>query len=315
MSFYLGTHLNYGFAFSLDHDPYSNLAFEEWLLREGMHFNSLESLLFLYRNKECVVSGRFQIPWKELNFKSPLFSHEQYIRRKSGGGTVYHDLGNWNFCFFHRGKDLKRKENLAFIQKVVKKLGVEIHTNERHDLLFSNKKVSGSAFKQTKDYCYHHGTLLVEAKLNELKGLLGNTSGFQITGKGIASVSSPVTNLRDHGLSGGFTDFVKSATSAWGVPWENVALFEEAKTFIKSYREELKNPKWRWAETPKHRLLFSSGLEIEVEKGRILSSTDYKDCLEGLELFSLSNIDGFSCELKAQKALCEELLLILLKNA
>ena len=313
MSFYFGIHQQCGFAFSLSHDPFLNLGFEEWLLREGMKEWGINHLLFLYRNGPCVISGRFQVPWKEVNFKSPFFKNIQYVRRKSGGGTVYHDLGNWNYCFFHRGKDLKREENLQTIRQAVRTCGVVLDSNERYDLLCSQKKVSGSAFKQTKDYCYHHGTLLIEAKLKELKGLLGPTEDFSITGKGIASVPSPVANLRDYGFQGEFSDFIQICCRQFAVRWESVGPTPTPDKVL-SYAQELQSSKWRWLETPKHTLAIGPQLILEIEKGKIISTNLFRDKLEGLELFSLTNLDGFGAELKAQTSLCQDLSVILLKN-
>lgn len=300
-------------AFSLHTDPYINLGFEEWLLRKGLKELKLDSLLYLYRNRPSVVCGRFQVPWREVNFKSPYFSQIEFVRRRSGGGTVYHDLGNWNFCFFHRGRELKREENLEVIKTMAFNAGVKIDANERHDLLFKGMKVSGSAFKQTKDYCYHHGTLLVEAKLKELKGLLGVTTDFAITGKGIASVPSPVTNLREHGMKGEFSDFVQNACAVLGVPWESVGplpLSEE----IRPYSEALKGDSWRWGETPRHEITIREALSLEIEKGVIIDSSLYKEFLVGKRLFSLRDLSGFSEDLLAQKELGEDLGLILLKK-
>lgn len=284
MSILFGKGREWSLSSSRSHNPFFNLAWENELLHgefEG------ESHLFLYRNGPCIVSGRFQVPWREMNFL-----HENqlpYVRRRSGGGTVYHDLGNWNFCFVHKGRELKREENLKRVIGICASLGISLSMNERFDLTTTQGgslfKVSGSAFKQKKDYALHHGTLLVKAGIDQLKGALGVTSGWKVTGKGIPSVPSPVLNLErlDYDL--------------WEKSWcESLAIgpLEMIDTHVTDrFRQEesdLRSWQWRFGETPHHSLEFSWELglggqvELDIQKGRVIS---YKNLPPEINLIGL----------------------------
>mgnify|MGYP006080826187 CR=1 FL=1 len=186
---------NYNLYYSFSHDPHVNLALEFDLLNT---IKPGEVSLFLYRNEPTIIFGRFQNPWREVKF-TKLPSDITLVRRHSGGGTVYHDLGNWNFCFIRHGKDIEEKKNLSLICNILKKFKIEAHINERSDLIVkaegTDKKVSGSAFRRIKDATLHHGTLLVDANLSSLRGVLGKEENFNIEGKGVASTPSSVINL------------------------------------------------------------------------------------------------------------------------
>lgn len=296
---------NWSFSSSNSHDPFFNLAWENELLHgefEG------DSHLFLYRNNPCIVSGRFQVPWREMNFlyrrgesgapNTMNETHETkllpYVRRRSGGGTVYHDLGNWNFCFVHRGRELKREENLKEVITICKNLGQEIYMNERFDLVTDcdqkTFKVSGSAFKQKKDFALHHGTLLVQAGIDQLKGALGMTSGWNVTGKGIPSVPSPVINLVDLDYS----HWEKSWCEHLGIGvLEERAPFDGGDRFLKE-QAELASWQWRFGETPKHRVELSLELELGSSTPKAPVTFDFqKGCVTGHSgLPEVTNIIG-----------------------
>lgn len=268
MNFRFYSNSDWSLSVSESTHPLFNLAWEGHLLKD--HFESSHHL-FLYRNSPCIVSGRFQIPWKEINFKKTNLESIPYVRRRSGGGTVYHDHGNWNFCIISKGRSLRREENLSLICDVLKDLGVIVRPNERFDLVYVGgqgqvKKVSGSAFKQTKDMSLHHGTLLMEAQLSDLKGSLGTTQGWQIEGKGINSVPSPVTNLFDH-----FSPF---SFDEWCEAWRNKltphsACEELGASELSDVIEEanaLDDWSWRWGETPHHKVYWEESW-VEIKKG------------------------------------------------
>ena len=142
--------------------------------------------------------GKFQNPFLECNLhylrahKIPLF------RRESGGGCVYHDLGNLNFCFIYPERDHNKDKNLHFLKSAFKELGHEIEIGSRGELTYLGKKFSGSAFKQKKDRAYHHGTLLFKSNLEHLERSLTIKSKEKVNQfetKASKSVSSIVENL------------------------------------------------------------------------------------------------------------------------
>ncbi|CAM9925400.1 unnamed protein product, partial [Chrysoparadoxa australica] len=238
--------------------PYTNLAFEKTLL-ESLGENDLH--LFLYRNKPSIVMGRFQVPWREIDLVKADALKLLLVRRRSGGGTVYHDPGNWNFCFLRGDRELHREENLDMVIEVLKILGVSTHRNNRFDLTyhlegsdgFEVKKVSGSAFKQQKDRSYHHATLLVDANLKSLKGTLGTRKGLNVEGKGIASHPSPVINLNDVCETLHFENWIEEWKRFFHCSGPEVFL-EESEVSLE--KEALSDWGWLWGETPENRVVF-----------------------------------------------------------
>lgn len=174
-------------------NPYINLSFEELLLK---NFNNETKALFVWKNEPTIVLGRNQNPWKEINLKHAIYSNTHITRRASGGGCVYHDLGNVNFTFYT--KNFKPMINLEIIQRALLEVGISVEITKRHELLFDSKKITGSAFRITGHdrSCYHHCTLLVNSNLKYLNHIL--KSVIEIQTKATESVRSTVTNLFDH---------------------------------------------------------------------------------------------------------------------
>ncbi len=179
---------------SLQRDPFFHLAVEEWLLRD-----SGETAFFLYQNRPSVVMGRFQNPWLECDLAWMKSQNVDLVRRPSGGGTVWHDEGNVNFCWVGALAGFHKDKALQVVQDRLAKLGVIVSINARHDLVVpqsdgSTRKVSGSAYKQTKDRALHHGTLLINGDLTKLNRALASPHKLTET-RSIASVRSVVMNL------------------------------------------------------------------------------------------------------------------------
>jgi len=175
------------------HDPWMNLAVEEYLLeniKEG------EYILYLWQNENTVVIGKNQNPWSEC--RSELLEKEngKLARRISGGGAVYHDLGNLNFTFIMRKDKYDLDKQFNVILNSVQSLGINAIKTGRNDIVVDNKKFSGNAFCFKKHSAYHHGTILVSANLNKLTKYL-QVSKDKIEAKGIKSVRSRVTNLNE----------------------------------------------------------------------------------------------------------------------
>jgi lipoate-protein ligase A len=177
-------------------DPHWNLAYEEHLLRHFDATNSENKSLFIWRNEPTVVLGRYQNPWVEcdLPLVSQLGAH--LARRESGGGCVYHDLGNTNLTFF--GTQHKPLPNLELIVRMLSRFGVSATITPRKDLAVNNRKVSGSAYRITGPRSYHHCTLLIDADLPLLWRVLHPDLPGLIDTKATESVRSHVTNLREH---------------------------------------------------------------------------------------------------------------------
>ena len=260
-------------------DPFVNLTLEACLMnlwQPGYRW------LFLWHNRPCIVIGRFQNPWLECRMDMLTQRKIPLVRRFSGGGCVYHDQGNLCFSFFNAQWNQSKKENLDFIITSVKKLGVPLFCNERHDLIYSTPdgfryKVSGSAFKQKKDRAVHHGTLLIQSDLNALRTLLSPLSQ-SITSKALPSTPSPVANLSDvnkditlskvrNELTHNFSHHIQYLTKDF--------LQQHQELYQKEY-EKISDWQWRYGETPAFTQIvaqdFPGGnirLKLEVCKGVI----------------------------------------------
>lgn len=179
---------------SRQYNPYKNLAVEEYLL---LHCGDTECILYLWQNQNTIVVGRNQNAWKEC-LVSRLQEDGGYLaRRLSGGGAVYHDLGNLNFTFLVRKDNYSVERQLDVILKAAQKLGVSAEKSGRNDIMVDGKKFSGNAFYEQGTYCYHHGTLMVNVNLGELSKYL-TVSKEKLQSKGVDSVRSRVTNLTDY---------------------------------------------------------------------------------------------------------------------
>ena len=174
-------------------DPYENLALEEALLNrvgEG------ELILYLWQNERTVVIGKNQNPWKEC--RTALLAEEggHLARRLSGGGAVFHDLGNLNFTFLMPAQDYDLPRQLTVIERACQSLGIPAERSGRNDLLADGRKFSGNAFYKHNGKAYHHGTLMVDVDLDRVQRYL-SPSKAKLAAKGVDSVRSRVANLRE----------------------------------------------------------------------------------------------------------------------
>ncbi|BGP13163.1 hypothetical protein JCM10213v2_001082 [Rhodosporidiobolus nylandii] len=238
---------------STSHDPWFNLAFEDWLFRKT---DPEQEILYLYRNAPSVIIGRNQNPWKEINLPALAALGIPFVRRKSGGGTVYHDLGNTNYCVFVPRLEFDRRTNAELVVEGLKTLEIPASVNERNDIVVDGFKVSGSAFKLVNKRAYHHGTMLLDAKLGDLRGVLGSKKENMVT-KGVASVPSPVRNLREWSSEISHERFVevvaKEFASKYNVREEITRIDDseaERNSYVREVVDELKSWDWQYGQTP-----------------------------------------------------------------
>jgi lipoate-protein ligase A len=174
-------------------DPYFNLAAEEFILRELP-----KPVLRLWRSKKCVIIGRHQIPDLEVNLAEAEKAGVPVLRRLSGGGAVYHDLGNLNFTLVSRNPASSGVSYDRFTAPVVAALnlvGFPATQGKRSDICLGDAKISGSAFYLWRGCMLHHGTLLFDADLAALNALLDVKNVEERGRRSVRSVHSPVANL------------------------------------------------------------------------------------------------------------------------
>ena len=174
-------------------DPYVNLATEEHLT---MNAEEGVMTLFLWQNAHTVVIGKNQNPWRECSVEAIKRDGVYLARRMSGGGAVYHDLGNLNFTFIARDDLFDTGRQTDVILVACRLLGIDAQKTGRNDLTAGGKKFSGHAYYSSHGCNYHHGTIMMDVKADDLSKYL-NVPESKLKSKGVESVRSRVTNLRD----------------------------------------------------------------------------------------------------------------------
>jgi len=176
-------------------DPYFNLAVEEYMLTQFK-----EDCFMLWQNNPSIIVGKNQNTLSEINMDYVKINNIPVVRRLSGGGTVFHDLGNLNFTFIKSGTQDNFNNFQKFtspILEVLKSLNVNAEFSGRNDLTIKGKKFSGNAQYNYKNRVLHHGTLLFSSDITDLSNAL-QSKPLKFEGKGIKSVFSRVTNISSH---------------------------------------------------------------------------------------------------------------------
>ena len=241
-------------VYSEDFNPWYNLALEEYLLA---NLAEDEIILYLWQNDNTVVIGRNQNAWKECRCSQLEESNGYLARRISGGGAVYHDLGNLNFTFLMGRKNYDLHKQLSVILKALRNQGIDAEFSGRNDLISGKKKFSGNAFYFGSKKAYHHGTLLLDSDLETLVKFL-EVSEEKIISKGIESVRSKVVNLKsineDLKLDILKKELAKSFAEVYVEP-------KEIESYQPSTMEELnelynKHASWEWR--------YGAGTEFDI---------------------------------------------------
>ncbi|KAH8927708.1 Lipoyltransferase and lipoate-protein ligase [Atractiella rhizophila] len=257
---------------SKSHNPWFNLSFEDWLFRKS---DPSTTILYMYRNDPCVVIGRNQNPWKEIDLRLLSKLNIPFIRRKSGGGTVYHDLGNTNYCVLTSRATFDRNTNAEMVARALKKkFGIQAFVNERHDVCLTTQRA------------YHHGSMLLHADLSSLRGLLSPLRD-RITTKGVLSVSSKVTNLRSYNPQLDHDTFVSAVADEFRetngtddkiLEVDETCLPEGSEEYINTTIQELQSWEWQYGQTPEFTHDFHhDNIEVRLtSKHGLITAVDVK---------------------------------------
>lgn len=278
-------------------DPWFNLAVEECIFRQ-MPAN--QKVLYLWRNADTVVIGRGQNPWKECNTRRMEADQVKLARRQSGGGAVFHDLGNTNFTFMAGKPGYDKSVSTAIILRALASLGINASASGRNDLIVQTehgeRKISGSAYRETPDRGFHHGTLLLSADLSRLANYL-NPDPKKLASKGIASVRSRVANLNeiradiDHeiiceAIQHAFIAYYSSDDTTMPiVEYISLENMPDLPKFAEQYAIQ-KSWEWNFGKAPEFTHLLEQrfdwgGVELhfDVHKGHISQVKSYTDSL------------------------------------
>ena len=176
-------------------DPYFNIAADEYALKY------LEDDCFmLWRNEPSIIVGKHQNTLAEINVDYVMKNNIKVVRRISGGGAVFHDLGNLNFTFVKNAGEDAQGDFRKFTQPildVLQSMGINAKFEGRNDLTIDGKKFSGNAESIWKNRVLHHGTLLFSAVMTDLSAAL-KVNPLKFQDKAVKSVRSRVTNISEH---------------------------------------------------------------------------------------------------------------------
>ena len=264
-------------------NPYFNIALEEYLFSSDKF---RDDIIIVWRNEKSIFLGKNQNPYVEIehslinNRKIPL------LRRISGGGTVYHDLGNVNMTFIQKNVKLDKIDFIKytkFMQKMLDYFGVKATYSDRKDLLVDGKKISGSAQCIRGNKCLYHGTLLFSSDLNNLSRFLNTNK--KAASNATKSVRSEVTNLNDY-IDMDVDEFVDKIKEyiILNVDDSNEIILKDVdlEKINQNAEQIYSKDKWIFEKTPKFNICIKNQdnliVEISVNKWIIKSfNIKYKD--------------------------------------
>lgn len=178
---------------SNQYNPYLNLAVETYLTD---HQAPGTVTMYLWKNQQTVVIGLNQNPFSECDVKRLSEEGGHLMRRRTGGGAVYHDLGNLNFSFIADKNDYDVRRQQSVIQEALGHFGLEAEISGRNDLLCQGRKFSGNAFFNGTDNNLHHGTILIKTDGEMMQRYL-TVNKAKLQKHGVKSVASRVVNLSE----------------------------------------------------------------------------------------------------------------------
>lgn len=268
-------------------DPHYNLATEQYLLES---IQPGQCILYLWQNQNTVVIGRNQNPWSEC--KTTLLEKEggHLVRRLSGGGAVFHDLGNLNFTFLMPTEDYDLNRQLEVILTACQVLGLNAERSGRNDILCDGRKFSGNAFYKHQGRSYHHGTLLVCVDMERLSRYL-TPSKAKLSTKGVESVRSRVVNLSelcdDLSIPTLKSSLLAAFGQVYGLPVQLLTSADLETAAIKRLESHYRSWEWKYGRkipfTSSFEGRFSWGsilFQFQVDEGIVRDCRVYSDSME-----------------------------------
>ncbi len=270
--------------FSSGFNPAENLGLEDYLISIC---EKNEVILYLWQNRKTIVIGKHQNPYKECNLLNLKKDGIHLVRRRSGGGAVFHDLGNLNFTFIAHRENYDQDLHFKVILDALKPWGIEAEQTGRNDIAVDGMKFSGNAFINGKSVQCHHGTLLVDVNMKELGNYL-TPPKIKLQDKGIESVRSRVVNLKDLNADLSIDELKLSLIEAFDRTYSGILTMKETpdSSIIAGYSSFFSDWQWTVAKSPKasisHSRKFAWGvivMDLSVVGGTIESCIVSSDSL------------------------------------
>jgi len=291
-------------------NPYFNLALEEYLLRE-----QTSEYFMLWRNEPCIIVGKNQNTLSEINEEFIQKHDIKVVRRQSGGGAVFHDLGNLNFTIIVMDDGKKFNDFQTFVIPIIgvlNELGIKAEFSGRNDLLIEGKKFSGNAQCKYKNRVMHHGTLLFSSDIVNLSEAL-ISKPIKFSDKAVKSVSSRITNINEYleeplnvtSFKDKIFEYIIRTKQDMAITTLNKQEILEVENLVESKYETWQ---WNFGQSPKYNFYnekkFSCGaieLSIDVEKGIMKHIRIFGD------FFGEENIEDIEKALTDKKHVIQEL--------
>ncbi|AWX57921.1 lipoate--protein ligase [Brevibacillus brevis] len=268
-------------------DPRINLAIEEYALK---HLPNSDDYLLFYINEPSIIIGKNQNTIEEINATYVEENNIHVVRRLSGGGAVYHDLGNLNFSFITNddGESFHNfRKFTAPVVQALKTLGVEAELTGRNDIQVGERKISGNAQYSTKGRMFSHGTLLFDSEMENVVSAL-KVNAEKIQSKGIKSIRSRVANISeflvDKMTIEEFRLTVLHSIFGEGEIEEYKLTDEDWEKIHELSRSRYQTWEWNYGKSPKSNYRQSKRFDIgtveiqlDIEKGKIKEAKIYGD--------------------------------------
>ncbi|SDJ43726.1 lipoate--protein ligase [Salimicrobium halophilum] len=272
-------------------DPTINLAIEEYALK---NLDISETYLLFYINEPSIIIGKNQNAIEEINTDFVEENGIHVVRRLSGGGAVYHDLGNLNFSFLTKDDGNSFHDFAKFTEPVVdalKQLGAPAELSGRNDLTIEGRKISGNAQFTTKGRMFSHGTLMFNSEVENVVRSL-NVKSEKIRSKGIKSIRSRVASIAEYLPEGTTMEDFKTMILRYIFDVEDVndvpqykLTEEDWKAIYQLSEERYRNWDWNYGKSPKSNIQQTKRIEgagtydirLDVNKGYINNAKIYGD--------------------------------------